>query len=214
MPYYRSNAKRISQGFQKVHICYFTIFLWITMHFQSSSRNLLKQKKKENTSASGTLSFPRIIPQSRNESWLHIWNPEVYSISTRGPCLLLPTDTKGTESGRSRTENGEAWLQSTGAWCRQEKGRPGPDHGQPWPCPARAQHAAAATSCARRPWRTWLWAAGRAPSRRREGQRKWGRVDEGVRSASGLSSAVQIAAARARWRCHPWWDKLCCMVTT
>ena len=34
MSYYRSNAYIISQGFQKVLICYFTIFLQFTTNFQ------------------------------------------------------------------------------------------------------------------------------------------------------------------------------------
>jgi len=70
MLYYRSTAQRISQGFQKVHICYFTTFLWITMHFQNSSRNLHKEKIKENTFASGTLDFLEI---NRSPDALFIW---------------------------------------------------------------------------------------------------------------------------------------------
>jgi hypothetical protein len=47
MPYYRSTAQRISQGFQKVLIYYFTIFLWFTMPFQSFSHLFLKEKEKQ-----------------------------------------------------------------------------------------------------------------------------------------------------------------------
>ena len=60
MPYYRSNALKISQGFQKVFICYFKIFLLIIMIFQSSAQKSTKEKikpKKENTFALGTLEI-------------------------------------------------------------------------------------------------------------------------------------------------------------
>jgi hypothetical protein len=43
MTYYRSTAQRISQGFQKVFICYFTNFLWFTMHFPKSAKTTTNQ---------------------------------------------------------------------------------------------------------------------------------------------------------------------------
>ena len=50
MPYYRSTAYITSQGFQKVHICYFMIFLLIATIFQSSAQKSaikrLNRKKK------------------------------------------------------------------------------------------------------------------------------------------------------------------------
>ena len=60
MPYYRSTAYIISQGFQKVHICYFTIFILIITIFQSSAQKSAKEKikpKKENTFALGTMEI-------------------------------------------------------------------------------------------------------------------------------------------------------------
>ena len=46
MTYYRSSTYRISQGFQKVLIYYFTIFLWITMKFQSSANFKANKSKR------------------------------------------------------------------------------------------------------------------------------------------------------------------------
>jgi len=46
MPYYRSTAYIISQGFQKVLIYYFTIFLLITTNFQNWSFKYAKTKEK------------------------------------------------------------------------------------------------------------------------------------------------------------------------
>jgi hypothetical protein len=46
MLYYRSIAYIISQGFQKVLICYFTIFVPFTMNFQSFSHIMHKEKDK------------------------------------------------------------------------------------------------------------------------------------------------------------------------
>ena len=43
MPYYRSTAHTISQGFQKVLIYYFTNFLQFTMNFQSSCKIITNQ---------------------------------------------------------------------------------------------------------------------------------------------------------------------------
>jgi hypothetical protein len=43
MTYYRSIASTISQGFQKILICYFTNFLWFTMHFQKSAKTTTNQ---------------------------------------------------------------------------------------------------------------------------------------------------------------------------
>ena len=60
MPYYRSTAYIISQGFEKFHICYFMIFLFIITIFQSSAQKFAKEKikpKKENTFAFGTLEI-------------------------------------------------------------------------------------------------------------------------------------------------------------
>ena len=46
MSYYRSSAQIISQGFQKVLIYYFTIFLQITMNFQSGAFKSVKTREK------------------------------------------------------------------------------------------------------------------------------------------------------------------------
>ena len=53
MKYYRSTAYTISQGFQKVLIYYFTIFLQITTNFQSGAFKSVKTREKELKSCIG-----------------------------------------------------------------------------------------------------------------------------------------------------------------
>jgi hypothetical protein len=47
MSYYRSNAYIILQGFQKVLICYFMIFLQFTMNYARFSHLFIKEKEKQ-----------------------------------------------------------------------------------------------------------------------------------------------------------------------
>ena len=65
MPYYRSTAYIISQGFQKFLICYFWIFLQFAIIFQSlvDYVHIMKNKRTE-AFALGSLSFSWINPQS------------------------------------------------------------------------------------------------------------------------------------------------------
>jgi hypothetical protein len=86
MPYYRSTAYRISQGFQKVHIFYFMTFLLITMYFQSLYKQSAKTNDKGKRLCTGNPEFSTNQPQSkRTESVVRMWNPELFHISARGP---------------------------------------------------------------------------------------------------------------------------------
>ena len=92
MPYYRSNAYKISQRFQKVLIYYFTIFILITMNFQIHHSNLPKSKKSNVNLASGSLRKTEIKRQRRgpqehysNESWLRRTALPLCRIVAHGP---------------------------------------------------------------------------------------------------------------------------------
>ena len=61
------------------------------MHFQSSYKKSAKTKDKEKRLCIGNseLSPNQPAVQRTYESWLRIWNPELFHIPTRRPCLLL-----------------------------------------------------------------------------------------------------------------------------
>jgi hypothetical protein len=73
MIYYRSTAYTISQGFQKVLICYFTNFLWFTMNFQSSAKIKTNRSLWHYSYVSRlhkkTLPFRRIHAQGPSRDW-------------------------------------------------------------------------------------------------------------------------------------------------
>jgi len=82
MPYYRSNAYKISQGFQKVLIYYFMIFILITMNFQNSSFKSTKIKEKQCKSCIGVPAENR-TQTSAKRSFGHYLNES--TVSHLGP---------------------------------------------------------------------------------------------------------------------------------
>ena len=69
MPYYRSTAYTISQGFQKVFIYYFTNFLRFTMNFQSSCKIITNQSLRHYSHESMTLQIgPSLSSNSSTKS--------------------------------------------------------------------------------------------------------------------------------------------------
>ena len=188
MAYYRSTAYRISQGFQKVHICYFMAILWITMHFQSSSMKSVKTKEKENRSCTGNPSF------SKNHATVHkqrlrIRNSELFLIRTRGP--------SSWQTNEQRPNTNERQRYGVAAWLHRRRTHP---HTR---APRDAAHM-------QRPGRALLLsmeAMAMVPIQWSRGV--WGEMGDrwgsggGWRGCSGASPHSQTEE-KARWRWQQW----------
>jgi len=73
------------------------------------NHEICKNKRKENRSCTGN---PRVFRNHATahkyysyEFWLRIWNPELFLILTRGPCLLLLPDNEPREETTNNTAN-------------------------------------------------------------------------------------------------------------
>jgi hypothetical protein len=100
MTYYRSTAYIITQGFQKVLICYFTIFLWITMNFQSSYKFNTIQSFWHYSHESWVSHldpkqnfYLHVDPSSPSSRWTQRWQ--------RRPCARLRWGSGQQQQGRS-----------------------------------------------------------------------------------------------------------------
>ena len=177
MQYHRSTGSTMSYGFQKIYICYFMIFLWIIMHFQTSSRNLHKTRKRKTDLVSGTLEFSQNRSQPTGpcihystESWLCKTTPDLHRIAARGPWRDL-------NRGGSRelpVPAGEGHVGGWGVAGEIARARAHPTVAAAW-----MEGLQSGSSGAGRPWRLApLW---RAESRE-ENKGEWEEMERRVRA--------------------------------
>ena len=115
------------------------------MHLQSSYKKSAKTKEKENRSCTGNPSFSKNRATAQQhysyESWLRIWNPGLFLILTRGPCLLVVVVRlqDPPESGRLQQEAADGLASASHG------------HARPWPWSAAARARALLVPW---PWRS------------------------------------------------------------
>ena len=100
MPYYRSTAYIISQGFQKFLIYYFTIFLLITTNFKVDHSNLQKSEKENVNLTSRTLKFLQIKSEQTDPLLHYSYESTVCSLAL--PFLLIVARSPSRESEQGR----------------------------------------------------------------------------------------------------------------